>query len=74
MHLVSFSLHDYIEMHGRQNIEKMQVKRRGSASAANKLFIVTEMDGLTKKMFPPLNATTCPLWTSWSSLLGMAGV
>ena len=20
------------------------------------------------------NATTCPLWTSWSSLLGMAGV
>ena len=23
---------------------------------------------------PPPNATTCPLWTSWSSLLGMAGV
>jgi hypothetical protein len=40
-------------MHGRQNIEKMQVKRFGSASAANKLFIVTEMGGLTKKMFPP---------------------
>ena len=22
----------------------------------------------------PPNATTCPVWTSWSSLLGMAGV
>ena len=27
---------------------------------------------ICKYFFP--NATTCPLWTSWSSLLGMAGV
>ena len=24
--------------------------------------------------YSPPNATTCPLWTSWSSLLVMAGV
>jgi len=33
-----------------------------------------ELNDIHQELCPTPNATTCPLWTSWSSLLGMAGL
>ena len=43
------------------------------SSFAGWLFNYKNMHGMKKDFFLP-NGTTCPLWTSWSSVLGMAGV
>ena len=51
-------------------------RKRSYKKKANKkkTIIVIIMMTTMSEIFFLSNATTCPLWTSWPSLLGMAGV